>query len=276
MTENPRVRAVSGDVRERTLSLAVGVRDFVTGSSPVEDAVVTVEGVARSEAPSESGYHVFVDADVPASPFTVTVTCGDRYFEAERTVFVSRDGSSPPSDGPPSTVVLDESSPAFDVRLVPTPSYDFPPTTTVVRGFLRRPAPENPPHPETAVERARRGIGGAELSIERLDYAVRSTRSGEFALPIPLDGPVGTEREEFTEVLDDGGDAGEPQTRSAYRLWLTVDDETPVLSVKHDDVAPNSESETVATLPVQVGPRTTTSLELVLDEGEVRPVPASE
>lgn len=290
MAEERQTRLVSADVLERSLSLAVEVRDVVTGerltnrvvvavSVPSADPTTPDEILARSTEPSASGFFLFVDVDLPPDPFTVTVSAGEQYADASRSVFVQRAGTDVPATLPPTVHVVDTSPPVWSVALAPTPAYEFPPNLTVARGFLRRPTTGGGSEPETVSERAARGVAGAELTVtradetappvDRLDYVVTTTASGEFALPVPLGGPVETVTEEFAEPLDAPVGGGPPPTRPAYRRWVVIDDADPILSVRHESITPNGDGERAATLALRIEPETTTRLDLELDGGSV-------
>jgi hypothetical protein len=105
--------------------------------------------------------------------------------------------------------------------------------------------------------------------IDQLDYVVRTTPSGEFALPIPLGGPVGTVTEKYTKTLDPPEGGGVPLTREEYRLWVAIDGTDLVLSVKHDDITPNESEEHITSVPIRVKAQATSHVELRLVEGTV-------
>jgi hypothetical protein len=271
MTDDTPVRArvtelaPNPDVLERRLSLAVVVRDVVTGEPPTSAVVVRVEGHPTPGRPTGRGEYLFVDVDLPDTPFTVSVDAGDAYFPGEASVTES---------------VIEASLPVTTVTLAPTSAYQFPPNVTLVRGFLRRPAPESLSRPETPEERAERGVEGAELSLRRaqadpqappidqLDYVVSTSATGEFALPIPLGGPVGTETETWDETIGPDNGSEPPRTRQEYRRWVAIGGEDPVLTVRHEDLA-EAAGERVATLPLHVEAEVTTTVELELSNGTV-------
>lgn len=249
------------DVFERTLALAVEVRDIATGAPPVGTVTVTAEGTTQPARATEAGVHLFVDVDLPEPPFSVSVATGERYFDREVEVTVAD---------------LAVTLPVTTATVVPTPAYDFPPTLTVVRGFLRTPAPATGSEPETVEDRAARGVEGAVLSVgpapsttvtDPLDYTVTTTSTGEFALPIPLGGAVETVTETFEETIEPEGGEGTPRTRQAYRRWVSIGGADPVLTVRYVDTAGSAPAERVATLDLHVEPQTTTVLPLEL-EGE--------
>lgn len=260
------------DVLERTLSLAVEVRDVATGGPPAETVVVTIERHPRPGTASAAGVHLFVGL-LPDPPFTVKVEAGKRYFEAEKSISASD---------------LDASPPVATVTLTPTTAYDFPSNLTLVRGFLRYPAPENQSNAETVEARAMRGVGGAVLSlgpvtvdaqlpeVPQLNYVVETTPTGEFALPIPLGGPVRTVKDVFPVTSEPVSGEGTPRTRDEYRWWVAIDGSDPAITIRHEDVAPNDGGERVTTIPLQIEPQTTNRVELELTEGSVRLVSPTE
>lgn len=163
--------AVRVDEGERVtrLSLAVRLTDAFTGGRVRGSPRVAIRGREATPVRNLSGHHVFFDLPVEGV-VTVDVAGGPRYEDAERTVFVPTEAApTPPGD----EEVVDPTTAAVDVSLVPTPSYPFPTDATLLRGYV---VDERGDAPEPVV--------GASVAVEGLppERSTATTDGGEFAV----------------------------------------------------------------------------------------------
>jgi hypothetical protein len=222
--------------RGRSLAFAMRLVDVFTGDQPTDDVTVETDHPDVTPVRNASGYVCFLDVDAEA--VTVTIDGGDRYVDERRRVRLdanAADGSATTdrdaSDvDPPVTVVSDPSEPVV-VELSPTPAYEFPDSTTLVRGHVRN--GDGDP------------IAGARVSLREFDPVVETTASGEYALWVPVTAEHVRNRDDRSVVVVDGlTDTG----RAAADGGSGTD---PTLVVSHP-----SEGETAEGIEVQAGTRT--------------------
>lgn len=130
-----------------TLSLAVSLRDAVTGDRPMGDPRVTVEG-DEPDATTPGGYHVFLDRG--GDDVTVAVDSGDRYLDDERTV----------------DLLTHDPADAVTFELQPAPAYSFSSGATLIRGQVE--------------DDADQPVADGVVSVQGLSRATRTDARGAF------------------------------------------------------------------------------------------------
>jgi hypothetical protein len=216
MTNDHRPRTV--EKRGTNLSFAVLLRDVFTGGRPDADVDVRIDSALADSAVNPSGFHVFLD--VEAESVTLTVDGGDDYVDQEWTVVLS---GSVPDTGP----VFEVSAPSdpLVVELTPTPAYEFPDTTTVIRGHVED-ADGTP-------------IDDATVTLQEFDPVVETTTNGEFALFVPATADQVMRRDgRNVVVVDDGGD-DQVVTNGGHGTDPTLE----VTHPSHDDAVEQLEVE---------------------------------
>ena len=155
MTRHHRVGEVAAGEHTTVLSLAVRLVDVVTGDrplgSPSVGVVVPGSGLLQPTAVNDSGYWLFLDADLPPDPLDLAIGGGDHY--ADDRIEVSRPVGA---------------APAVRVELAPAPQYSFGRGATLVRGAV--------------VDAAGNGVGDAVVTVQGLDRRTRTNGNGEFVL----------------------------------------------------------------------------------------------
>lgn len=129
------------------LSLAVSLRDAVTGERPRGDPRVTMDG-DEPDTMTPSGYRVFLDREVDA--VTVAVDGGDRYLDDERTV----------------DLLTHDPTDAVTFELRPAPAYRFPSGATLIRGRVADDADEP--------------VADATVSVQGLSRTARTDARGAY------------------------------------------------------------------------------------------------
>lgn len=140
------------------LSLAVHVTDGVTGGPPVVDPTVRVEESDERPVRTPSGFYVF--ADLPEAEVTVTVDAGDQYQVATESADLDPAGGAR------------DAGDALEVSLTPTPAYEYPTGTTLVRG---------------TVFDGDTPVADATVTVTGQDLVVETTEAGEFAYYLDID-----------------------------------------------------------------------------------------
>ncbi|GCF15391.1 hypothetical protein Harman_33260 [Haloarcula mannanilytica] len=162
-----------------TLSFAIDLVDPVTGTRPWKDVTVSLTDVPADPVTNPSGFRLFFE--VETNPVTVAVDGGDHFFDQQISV---DHGGLHTGDEPPDP-------PVKEIRLTPTPAYQFTPGTTLLRGVVSdNPLPSGD------------GVGDATVSLadvptENESVEAPTTDGGEYVLRIP----VSAER-----VISDNGD----------------------------------------------------------------------
>lgn len=178
--------------RGRSLAFAVQLVDQFTGDEPADGVTVEAESIDGSPVKNPSGYYLFLDLE--PSEVTLVVDGGDRYVDQRRRIVVDEGGDADAAgrssgEEPPVHVVTDPSDPLV-VSLPPTPAYEFPGTSTVLRGHVRDGDGE-------AVERA-------SVSLREFEPVVETTGSGEYALWVPATAEQVLRRDGRNVVVADG------------------------------------------------------------------------
>lgn len=199
------------------LSLAVRLVDAFTDGRPVGSQRVSIEGVDAEPVRNPSGYHVF--RDLAADTVTLVVDGGPRYDDArvedvEVVDLTAPDHGVDPAD--PATW------PVETVELAPSPTYEFPAGTTLVRGTVRDSSDET--------------VAGATVSVRDAPPEAETDENGGYVL---FFGP-----ELSADVSVDGG-------------LVEVDDANPVVEASHPDHGTASE-----TVEVEEGALTVLDLDL--------------
>lgn len=253
-------------VRETTVSLAVRLTDRFTGGRPVGSPGVSVAGYDAAAVENPSGYRVFLDLpETLPEPVAVTVDGTARYESVREAVDLSERRREWEENGV---------EPLVDLELTPTPAYDFPAGTTLVRGQLwgaagapvsgatialtGRPSDSD----DGSLDRGGGGghgaaqpdvagsdgpsNGGADQAVGPVgSFAAETSETGEFVLFFTALGP--------DDVRKEGGER-----------VVTFDGDDTVLEVAHPDVAGGTE-----TLPLTVLEGETTAVVLDLVDGSV-------
>jgi hypothetical protein len=212
--------------RGKSLSFALGLVDAFTGAAPEHHVDVSLATPDADPVVNPSGYHVFVDLEPDA--VTLTVDGGDRYVDREVTVVLSGDV---PDDAAETVFVVTDPAEPLVVECPPTPAYEFPANTTVVRGHVE----DGDGAP----------VAGATVTLQAFEPAVETTETGEFALWVPATGEQVRRRDGRNvvvadEVAGDGGLVGDGGT-----------DSDPTLAVSHP-----AYDDHVERLTVEAGTRT--------------------
>lgn len=122
---------------------------------------------------NKSGFHLFLDVPTvtPDDDLHITVDGGQRYLnkslpvESEALAHLPRDPEAPP---PPDETARYRLPEYQEIRLRPSPAYQFPTGATLLRGYLQ--------------DDQENGIKGATLTIVGLDQTTETVDGGEFVL----------------------------------------------------------------------------------------------
>lgn len=157
--------------RGRSLDFAVRLVDRFTGDEPSDEVTIEAASIDASPVKNPSGYHLFFDLE--PSEVTLVVDGGDRYVDQRRHVVLEPDtaASDASNDGESQPHVVTDPSDPIVVSLSPTPAYEFPTTSTVLRGHVR----DGDDQP----------VEGASVSLREFDPVVETTGTGEYALWVP-------------------------------------------------------------------------------------------
>lgn len=151
--------------RATRVSLAVVLVDAFTGGRPRGDPSVSIDGTPADPVLNASGYHVFVDLDL-AGDVTVSVDGGAYYADPE-----DKTETVPAAD-------------SVEFELVPTPTYPFPPGTSLVRGRVLD---------ETGAEASR--VADAHVRVDDIDRPTTTTSDGEYVVCFAGADPVSIVRD---------------------------------------------------------------------------------
>jgi hypothetical protein len=209
------------DERATRVSLAVDLVDAFTGKRPRGEPRVSIVGHSADPVLNASGYHVFVDLNLTGD-VTVTVDGGAYYADPEdTTVTIPAEPTGTAGED-----VFDRST--DPIELVPTPTYPFPPGTTLVRGRVIDDRGATPSR-----------ISGAQVQVDGIDRTTTTTSEGEYVLCFA--------RADAVSVVRDGAE-----------WFIHVGDMDPTITVDVDGLGTHSVSE-----PVRVG--RTTLVDLTYD-----------
>ena len=212
-------------------SVAVRLRDAVTGGRPRGSPTVALEHDLAEFVETPSGTHVVTNLDCDDDSVIVEVTAGEQYLPERRDVPVLDNGG----DRTPTTI-----------DLLPAPAYRFPADATVVRGATKVATTEDDEVVgnvalEVIAEPAEsNGDDDDEITVAR----GRSDAEGEFVLPF-LHVVEFLERRELPSALTDD------ETDPPKAMLITIDGEDPVieastsdegLSASHSVAVPESET----------------------------------
>jgi hypothetical protein len=210
--------------RNTTLAFAVGLVDAFTGGQPdADDVTVGLASEHVTPVTNPSGYYVFVNLDADA--VTVVVDAEDLYHDERRTVVLSPSEDSPETATDREPTVVTDPSEAVMIELTPTPAYQFPSSSTVLRG-----------HVETAEGAP---VAGAQVSLREFDPVVETTETGEYALWVPATGEDVTRRDGQNVVVV-GGEA------DTGRAIADGDGADPTLVVSHPEYDVSEQIEVTA------------------------------
>jgi len=202
------------EYRETTRGFAASLTDAFTGDRP-SGVEVTLDPVDDDPIVNPSGFHVFLAFE--PDEVLLTVDGGDRYVDERRRVLLGEAAreadEADGADGPPVAVVDDPTEPV-EVELTPTPAYEFPPTTTVLRGHVR----DGDGDP----------VVGAEVRLREFDPVVETTEAGEYALFVPATSEDVTRRDGQNVVAVDDGNGSRPVADGGTGV-------DPTLAVRHPD-----------------------------------------
>lgn len=220
--------------RGSSLGLAVRLVDVFTGERPAADLSVSLAESDAAPVFNPSGYHVFLQ--LPAGSVTLVVDGDERYFDERRRIHLSGEptDAAADADGAPPSVALDDRTTPVVVELTPTPAYEFPDSTTTVRG-----------HVEDADGAP---IKGATVSLPEFDVATQTTETGEYALFVPVNSADVVRRDGRKFVRVDDGDAARADGRGVANGGTGHD---PTIAVTHPSYPGREER-----IAVEAGTRT--------------------
>jgi hypothetical protein len=184
-------------LEERTtrVSLAVPLLDAFTGGLPRGNPRVSIDGVAATPIRNASGQFVFVDLDLDPGDVTVTVDGGAYYADPEPVeVTIPTEAALAAAEASGSDVFDPSADPVAVGELVPTPTYPFPPGTTLVRGRVVDDTGATP-----------RRVADAAVSVDGVGRTTTTTDDGEFVLSFARSEAVTVVRDGDTWVVRVGG-----------------------------------------------------------------------
>ena len=170
----------------KKLSLAINLLDDYTSRGVVNNLDVLIKDHNVKSIRNPSGYYLFFD--LPDDNYTVQVKGGEYYFDEEKEAVRPDE--------------LDEQNPVIDITLNPAPSYHFPSTATLIRGYLE--------------DSGGRVISGAVLKIKGFDAKTRTNDKGEFVIYLK-----GLKKNDVVTV--DG------------KMVVKIKGKNPVFEIKHPD-----------------------------------------
>lgn len=168
------------------LSMAVNLIDKYSPGKVLGNILVTLKDDKSKPVKNPGGYYLFFNLTQNSN--TVQVNGGDYYFDSEK-----------------KDVKLDEldpRDPVVNIDLDPSPSYPFPPSATLVRGFLH--------------DSGNKGTPGVVINVRGKDIETVTTGKGEFALY-------------FHDLKKD-----DVKTVDSRKL-VKIKGRNPVLEIKHPD-----------------------------------------
>lgn len=137
-----------------SLALAVDLRDAVAGGRPKGEPSVSLADRPETFTRTPGGYHVLTDVPGSTGEVTVAVDGGRAHLDEQWTVDLGTTDRATPET----------------VELLPSPAYPFGGGTTLIRGIVTD-ASGDP-------------VAGATVSVRGRDEVTRTTRAGEYVLPI--------------------------------------------------------------------------------------------
>lgn len=180
----------------RKLSLVVYLVDEYSNKGITDDLEVSLKDQNMAPVRTIGGYYIFFD--LPDSSYTVQARGGTHYFgEAMAEVQLAD---------------LDARNPVVSITLKPTPSYPFPPSSTLVRGSLW--------------DSHGRGMPGAEIKVKEREIRTKTTENGEFVIY-------------FRDLGKDD------VTTIDEKKLVTINGENPILEITHPDCRKKTESVVV-------------------------------
>jgi hypothetical protein len=175
------------DERALRVSLAVPLVDAFTGGSPRGDPSVSIDGSTATPIRNASGQFVFVDLDLDPGDVTVTVDGGAYYADPEPVdVTIPTEAELAAAETSGADVFDPSADPVGVDELVPTPTYPFPPGTTLVRGRVVD---------DTGATPVR--VPDAQVGVDGVDRVTTTTDDGEYVVCFA--------RAEAVSVVRDGG-----------------------------------------------------------------------
>lgn len=180
----------------RKLSLAVYLVDEYSNKGIIDDLEVSLKDQNMDPVRTIGGYYIFFD--LPDSSYTVQARGGTHYFDEAMAEVQLAD--------------LDARNPVVSITLKPTPSYPFPPSSTLMRGSLWD------PHG--------RGMPEAEIKVKERDIRTKTTGTGEFV--IYFRGPG---KDDVTTIDE--------------KKLVIINGKNPILEITHPDYRKKTESVVV-------------------------------
>ncbi|MEA3325296.1 MAG: hypothetical protein U9Q37_09235 [Euryarchaeota archaeon] len=180
----------------RKLSLAVYLVDEYSNKGIADDLGVSLKDQNMDPVRTIGGYYIFFD--LPDSSYTVQVRGGTHYFDEAMAEVQLAD--------------LDTRNPVVSITLKPTPSYRFPPSSTLIRGSLWDPYG--------------RGMPEAEIQVKERDIRTKTNGNGEFVI-----------------YFRDSGNYD--VTTIDEKKLVIINGENPILEIAHRDYRKKIESVVV-------------------------------
>lgn len=180
----------------RKLSLVVYLVDEYSNKGITDDLEVSLKDQNMGPVRTIGGYYIFFD--LPDSSYTVQARGGTHYFDEAMEEVQLAD--------------LDARNPVVSITLKPTPSYPFPPASTLIRGSLWD------PHG--------RGMPEAEIKVKERDIRTKTTGTGEFV--IYFRGPG---KDDVTTINE--------------KKLVIINGKNPILEITHPDYRKKTESVVV-------------------------------
>ncbi|PXF60967.1 MAG: hypothetical protein C4B59_06335 [Candidatus Methanogaster sp.] len=180
----------------RKLSLAVYLVDEYSNKGIADDLEVSLKDWNMAPVRTIGGYYIFFD--LPDSSYTVQVRGATYYFDETVTEVQLAD--------------LDPRNPVVSITLKPTPSYRFPPSSTLIRGSLWDPYG--------------RGVPEAEIQVKERDIRTKTNGNGEFVI-----------------YFRDSGNYD--VTTIDEKKLVIINGENPILEIAHPDYRKKIESVVV-------------------------------
>jgi len=125
--ETPKFTLYEGDKLRTQLAFAAEVRDSFTGEFPTSDMKVSIkEDNNLKPIKNTSGYYCFTDLEPDEYTVVVEPASAQKDWHRRREDTIDMQGAA-----------FDPLNPVLEISLVPTPTYPFPGTATLIRGVVQ-------------------------------------------------------------------------------------------------------------------------------------------